>query len=308
MQTSSAPLAAARRQAGPGVWYPVMSGFLWGTGGLTGTAVSQFAGLSPVAVASYRLAIGGSLIVAFLAVGRQPVPRIQAAWIRIALVGSLAAIFQASYFAAVSLTSVALATLITIGTSPILVLTVERLTGRRRVDRLMLAAVCLALAGLVLLVGLPSGGFGASAVLAGCSLAVLAAASFAAMTLVVARPVPGLDGLTETGFGFTFGALMLLPFAQATDGLTFSPTLTSVALLVALGTAPTAMAYPLYFRGLRTAGAGTASVLALLEPLTGTLLAVLLLDDRLGGAGITGAALLGAAMLLSARASRADQA
>jgi hypothetical protein len=44
-------------------------------------------------------------------------------------------------------------------------------------------------------------------------------------------------------------------------------------LLIALGTGPTAVAYTLYFRGLRTAAASTGALLSLLEPLTGTILA-----------------------------------
>src|SRR5256885_1088068 len=175
------------------------------------------------------------------------------------------------------------------------------LTGRRRVDRRLVATVCLALAGLGLLVGLPSGGFGAGAVLASSGLAVLAASGFAAVTLVGGRPVPGLDELSTAGFGFTVGGLLLVPLAGATAGLGFRVDAWPIALVVALGTGPTAIAYTLYFRGLRTVPAGTAALMALLEPLTGALLAALVLRDRLGPAGIAGALLLGAAVLLAAK-------
>ena len=182
------------------------------------------------------------------------------------MIGVLAALYQSCYFAAVALTSVALATLVTIGTAPVIVLGVDRVTGRRT-GRLAPVAACLALAGLGLLVGLPSG-FAETAVLASAGLAVLAAAGFAAVTLVGARPVPGLDELTVTGFGFTLGGLVLVPVAAALGGLGFRPGPEAVGLLVALGVGPTAMAYTLYFRGLRTAAASTAALLALLEPLT----------------------------------------
>jgi DME family drug/metabolite transporter len=310
MSTSVAP---ARTRAG--VSYLVLSGILWGTGGLTGTLLRHATGLSPIAVAAYRLAVGGALIVLFLAGTGRPLPRGRAAWTRVAVIGLLAAGFQASYFAAVACTSVSLATLVTIGMSPALVLVAERVivgrhlgrtskaavTGRRRVDRWMLATLGLALAGLGLLVGLPSGGFSAGAVLASTALAVLAASGFATVTLVGSRPVPGLDELTTTGLGFTAGGLLLLPLAGATAGLGFHVAAGSVALVLALGTGPTAVAYTLYFRGLRTVAAGTAAVMALLEPLTGAVLAALLLHDRLGPAGIAGAALLGAAVLLAAK-------
>ncbi|HET6188674.1 MAG TPA: EamA family transporter [Trebonia sp.] len=84
--------------------------------------------------------------------------------------------------------------------------------------------------------------------------ALLAAADFATLTLIGASPVPGLDDLTVTGFGFTFGGLVLLPFA-AVSGLAFRPGPAAIGLLIALGTGPTAAAYTLYFRGLRGAPA-----------------------------------------------------
>ncbi|HEX9356926.1 MAG TPA: DMT family transporter, partial [Streptosporangiaceae bacterium] len=79
----------------------------------------------------------------------------------------------------------------------------------------------------------------------------------------------------------------------------FTPGPVTLGLLAALGTGPTAVAYTLYFRGLRSAPAGTAALLSLLEPLTGTVLAALILGDRLGPAGITGAAILAVALVLA---------
>ncbi|HEV2779313.1 MAG TPA: DMT family transporter [Actinophytocola sp.] len=274
----------------------VLSGSLFGTGGLLGSLLGRAAGLAPVAVAAYRLAAGSVLIIIFLALtgGLRRLPRGRAGLARVAGVGTLAAAAQGSYFAAVASTSVTLATLLTIGSMPVLVLLAERLTGRRT-GRRMLVSLPLALAGLGLLVGVPSDGSG---VLAGAGLALLAAAAFAALTVLGARPVAGMSELATIGFGFAVGGSLLAVVAGF--GLTFEVTGASVGLLVALAVLPTAVAYPLYFRGSRTVGAGTAAVLTLLEPLTGALLAAALLGDRLGAAGIAGAALLCAAMVLAA--------
>src|SRR5207302_1934811 len=117
-------------------------------------------------------------------------------------------------------------------------------------------------------------------------------------------PVPGLDDLTVTGFGFTIGGLLLMPLAQLAGGIAFRPGAAAIGLLVALGTGPTAVAYTLFFRGLRTAAASTAARLALLEPLTGAVLAALLLGERLNATGIAGAAIIGAAVILTVQADR----
>lgn len=307
MVISPSPLVAVRRQSRSGLLYLIIAGMLLGTGGLTGRLLSTATGLSPVAVASYRLAVGGALIIAFLTFTGRPLPRGRAVWSRIAVVGVLAAVYQACYFASISLTSVSLATLIAIGAFPVLVAALERATGRRRVDRRMLGTIGLALTGLGLLVGLPSGNFGAATVLASAGLAVVAAGGFATVSIIMARPVPGLDELTTTGFAFTVGGLLLMPVAGATVGLDFRPGRVAIGLLIALGTAPTAVAYTLYFLGLRSISASTAAVITLLEPLTGAILAAVLLGDRLGAAGIVGAVLLAAAVIIATATAPASR-
>jgi len=294
--------AAARRRSSTGLLYLVISGLLWGTGGLTGSLLGRTAGLSAMAVAACRLTVGGVLIVVFLTVTGRRWPAGRAAWTRITAIGLLAALFQSCYFTAVALTSVPLATLVTIGAAPIIVLGADRVTGRRT-GRFAAATTGLAVTGLGLLVGLPSG-FRETAVLASAGMAVLAAAGFAAVTLVGSRPVPGLDDLTVTGFGFTIGGLALMPLAQIAGGIGFRPSLAAIGLLVALGTGPTAVAYTLYFRGLRSAAASTAALLALLEPLTGTVLAAVLLGERLSATGIAGAAIIATAVILTVQANR----
>jgi DME family drug/metabolite transporter len=278
-----------------------LAGLLWGTGGLTGSLLGATAGLSPLWVAALRLLTGGALIVAFRVVPLRRWPSGRAAWARVGVTGLLAATFQAAYFSSVSLTSVSLATLVTIGATPVIVLAAELLLGRRRLDRSGVTRTALALAGLGLLVGLPSGGFSTVTVLDGAAMALLASAGFAALTLIGAAPVPGLGEETLTGLGFTAGGLLLLPLAACTGGLAVRPSLAALGWLAALATGPTALAYTLYFRGLRGAPASTGALLSLLEPLTATVLSVAFLGNRLGPAGIAGAVLLGAAVLSTAR-------
>jgi DME family drug/metabolite transporter len=287
-------------QKTPGLGYLVLAGTLWGTGGLTGSLLAHKAGLPAAAVAAYRLGTGGLiLVVALLLTGRR-FPRGRRAWTRIAVLGLLSGAFQASYFASVARVSVSLATLLTIGASPVLVLLAEAIGGRRRIGPRQLTTVALALAGLTLLVGVRHDGRDLTTMLAGAGFALLAAAGFATMTVIGTRPVPGLDDMAATGLGFSLGALALAPLA-ASAGLGFAPTPAALGLLVLLGVGPTAIAYAAYFRGLRTAPAGTAALMALLEPLVGTALAVLILGDRLSPAGMTGAALLITALALAAR-------
>jgi DME family drug/metabolite transporter len=291
-----APVLSARRPLA-GVPLLAVAGVLWGTGGLLGALLGAVSGLSPMAVATYRLTVGGVLLCGYLLLTGRRLPRTGAALRRVAAVGALAAAFQGCYFAAVSCTSVSLATLVTIGTAPVVVLVAERLGGRRASGRRTVTGACLALLGLGLLVGVPSEG---AAQLPGVLLAAAAGTGFAAMTLLAGRAVPGLDAPTTVGVGFVLGGVALLPVALLATpaGLAFDPTPATVGVLVALGAVPTALAYTAWFRGLLGAPAGVGAVLALLEPLTAAGLAALVLGDRLGWAGLAGAAVLFIALVL----------
>jgi len=111
--------------------------------------------------------------------------------------------------------------------------------------------------------------------------------------------VADLDGPATIGLGFTAGGLLLVVASSLVGGLGFTPTLGSVGLLLYLGWVPTALAYGLFFVGLRGVSATSAAVVAVLEPLTATVLGVLVLGQRLGFGGIVGAGLLCAAAVLA---------
>ena len=259
----SSTSTAARR--GSGVPLLVLAGVAWGTGGLLGSLLGRETGLSPLAVAAYRLGLGGLLVL--VAVGGHRARRAAAtvhssvapghrrpALRRIGVLAVLAAAFQACYFTAVSLTSVGLATLVTIGTAPVVVVAVETLRGRAR--RGSLPVVVLALLGLGLLVGLPTAAPDPLAALAGAAAAVVAGSAFATMTLVGAMAVPGLDAMVATGASFVVGGLLLAVPAAALGGPAFPTTLAGAGLLALFAVVPTALAYTAYFRGL---AAGTSA-------------------------------------------------
>ncbi|WP_445185834.1 EamA family transporter [Pseudonocardia sp. Cha107L01] len=317
MSSLSSPDAALRASGSrTDLYYVLSAGLLWGTGGLAGSLLGQVAALSPLAVATYRLAGGGLTVLAVLAVtGRLPRLR-RAGWLRVLSVGVLTATYQVCYFAAVAMTSLAVATVIAIGAAPVLVLTAEAVGERRRPGSASLVAIGLALLGLALLLGTsghPLTRAGGGSLALGVLLALGAAAGFGALALIGRRPVPGLDGPATIGVGFTAGGVLLAVAALVVGALTgghgfgghgfggleFAPTAASVGLLVYLGWVPTALAYGLFFVGLRGVSASSAAVVAVLEPVTATVLGVLVLGQRLGLGGMVGAGLLCAAAVVA---------
>jgi DME family drug/metabolite transporter len=270
---------------------------LWGTGGLAGSLLAARTGMQPVAVAAYRLLVGGLFMTAYAAGAGGGIgtwPRSRAALARVAVTGGLLAAYQTAYFAAVEATSVSMATLTTTVATPVLVTVGSAVLDRRWPAPRAVGSIAIAVGGLVLLLGSPGGGTSGNRVV-GTGLALLSALGFAALTLDRRAPLPGLSQDTMTGLGFLTGGLMLLP-AGLVSGMGLSPRIDTVGAVLFLGLVPTAVAYTGYFAGMRQAGAAAGVVAVLLEPLTATLLAVLLGRDRLDGTQMLGVLLVLAAV------------
>ncbi len=273
------------------------AGVLWGGSGSAGRMLNAVGHLSSMQVASARALIGGLGLVAVGALLRRPLPQGTPAFRRIGAMAALTVVFQACFFAAVSLGSISIATLVTLATTPVTV-TIVQAIRRHHVRASAVGIVALALAGLALLVGpSPAGG----PVLLVALLGAAAGVSFATMTLINAHPAPGGDPLSMTGVAFLVGGLALLAAAFALPGTPPVPwSAPLVGWLVVLGLVCTAAPYGLYFTGLLRASAALGALFALLEPLTATLIASLAFGERLTPAGWLGAALLVSAVAMAA--------
>ncbi len=301
------PIATERGlRRGGGIGWLALAGVTWGTSGTIGTLLRAASGLPFLAVAGYRVFVGGLLIAAFLLVTRGVrLPRTRAGWGRIAAIAAASAAYQFGFFSAIGYVGVAVATLVAIGATPLMVIAVEALTGWQRVTGRLALTLAVAGAGLILLVGTPAPtGAGLAGTLTGVGLALVASASFATISLLGARPEPDYHDATGTAAAFLLGGAVVLAVAGLTGGLAFTPTPPAVGLVLALGLVPSAVAYLSYFRGLRTQSSTTGSLVSLLEPLTATTLATVVLGERLTPSAAVGAGLLLSAVALTATASR----
>jgi drug/metabolite transporter, DME family len=270
-----------------GLLYVALAGVAWGTGGPTGALLFQYSGLNSTAISFWRL-FGGAvwLAIACRVLGRGPiVQQFVAAPLRYLLSGVGLAACQLGYFAAIPRVGVAVATVIALGAGPVFI----ALGARERITSALLIAVL----GLALLVS-GDGGSGHGSLL-GVVFSVLSAAGYA-LTTVLNRDQQ--DPITSAFLGFAAGAIILLPLAM-TGGLVPAPV--SWPLLAYFGLVPTALAYALFYTGLRAIRASTAAVIALIEPLLAAAIGVLAFDEHLTTLSISGAAVLLAAVLLQAR-------
>jgi DME family drug/metabolite transporter len=277
--------------------------------GTTGTAQAVGPGLDPLAVGASRIAVGGALLglfaLAAAAAGRIRL-RTGAGPGVVLLAGACVAVYQATFFAAVADTGVAVGTVVAIGSGPAFAgLFAGTLVGER-LTRRWVAATGLACAGVVLLV--LGGGAGGSVSAPGVGLALVSGAGYAGYAVASKRMLDA-GGAPEAVMASVFGvgAVLMLPLlAIVPAGGLVTPA--GVTLMLYLGAVPTALAYVLFARGLERTGASETTTLTLAEPLTAAALGVIALGERPGLAAAVGAALvLGGLAVLALRPTRQDQ-
>ncbi|MFD1935823.1 MULTISPECIES: DMT family transporter [Nonomuraea] len=281
-----------------GVLYVSVAAAAWGTGGAAGSLLFQSAGLGPVGVSLWRYLLGAVFLVTL--VRRRP-----SLHSRMLLVGAGMAVYQTAYFGAISFSGVAVATVVTMGATPVFTALGGRLFLRERLDRVGAVCVAAALVGLVLLTAEtvfggaddPARGtaIGDGGTPAGIGFGLVSAAGYAAVTLHSRRHHDDPYGTAVGGFGV--GALCLAPFALF-DGFLPQVTLPTIGLLVYLGAVPTALAYGLYFRSLSALKATTVSVISLGEAVGAAALGVLVFGERLTLLTAAGCLVLLAAVII----------
>ncbi|MFJ2033235.1 DMT family transporter [Streptosporangium sp. NPDC087985] len=311
-----------------GLLYVSIAATAWGTGGAAGALLHRAGGLGPVPVSFWRFAAGAVMLLLasrLFGLGRATdlkqttgleqnsdlersiglkrntgLGRVTGLG-RITVTGVAMAVYQTAYFAAIAESGLAVATVVTIGATPVLVAGGARLLLGERLGAAGLGAVAIALTGLAMLT---LDGGSATFSVAGIGWALLSAAGYAGVTLLN-RSSAGEPYATALG-GFVVGGLCLLPVALAQGLLPQGDPLGSWSAIAYLGAIPTALAYGLFFAGLAAVRATTAAVISLVEPVGAAIIGMLLLGERFTSQAVAGAALLLAAVGLLTLGERRD--
>lgn len=283
-------------RAGLGLAQVCLAGVLWGTGGLGVQVIRDHADMSVLAISAWRMAIAAGVLLVVLLALRQLATLaalVRAHPVRVVVTGCGTAAYQALYFGSVVAVGVSVSTVVSLGLAPVL-LTVAESVRRRSAPALgQLAVLALALAGLVL-VSLAAGAHepGPHPTL-GVLLAIGSGATYAATTEVGRSLAQGSAPLVLTTATTTVGGVALMACAGVTGSLaTGSGDATATLTLLYLGVFTMALAYGLFYAGLRTVAGSAAVIATLLEPVTAALAAAVWLDESLGAVGIVGMALI----------------
>lgn len=276
----------------------LLASVLWGT---TGTVAQQApAGSSQLLVGLSTFGFGG--LVLFLLDGRTAVlvVRDRAVTRLLATAATGVVMYAAMYYVAMSLVGVAVGNVLALGSGPVFAVLLELVVDRRPVRRGWVLATAVTVTGVACLAAAADAAPGSSPVL-GVVLALGAGLGYALYSWSGARMIVQGGHPSRSVMAAVFGlaSLGLVPaFALGSPG----PLLREQGLLVLayLAVVPMAFAYLAFGYGLRRLRASTATTLALSEPVVATLLALLVLGERLGVVSWAGIGLIVVGLVLVA--------
>jgi DME family drug/metabolite transporter len=246
-----------------------------------------------------RVLIGGATLLA-IATRRGPDARTpwRPPYIRSTVLGAVGvAVFQLGYFAAVARTGVAVGTVATIGSGPVLAGAIAAVRTRRSPTTSWLVGTAISVLG-VMTLGLV--GRDTSADPRGVVLAVLAGLGWAVFATVGKHQIDsGIESTASMAAVFCGGAVLMSPllFAHSPEWV---GTWSGVAVAAYLGVVTVGVAYTLYGFALRHLSAPTVITLTLLEPITAAVLGATLVHEGVRPAGWLGVALVVAGLAITA--------
>lgn len=272
----------------------VTASVLFGTSGTARSFAPDSA--SSLSVAGVRLMVGALPLLAYgLATDGRNRPRLRAEAVA---AGAAMALFQVCFFSAMEHSGVAVGTMLTIGSGPVIAAAIDTVAGRRPTGR-VLAALVAALAGLAMLVlGSPPEG-DTSFSFVGLFFGLGAGACYAVYTLLCKRLLDaGWSGTWTMAWSFVVAAVLATGFVVPSS-LEWLGTPSGPVTVGYLGLVTISAAYLLYARSLSRLTGSTVVTLTLVEPVTATSLGALVLDERITAVSWAGAAVVVAALVVA---------
>lgn len=281
-----------------GLFLIVLAAVLWGT---TGTAQALGpADADPIAVGVVRLSVAAPALMLVARMGRGTLESPRSTWKPIVLAGLAMAAYQPLFFLAVAETGVALGTVVTIGSAPLMTGLIARLFDNEIPSRGWWPATALGIAG-VALIGLSAKDVGTNP--GGILLALGAGLSFAVYIVTSRRVVVEMNPISGTAQVFVTAAVLSLPLLLWADS-SWIATQHGLVMAAHLGLVATALAYVLFSLGAQVTRSPSAATASLAEPLTATMLGVLLLGEQPGIVGWSGLFLIFAGLVTLGSAGR----
>lgn len=280
----------------------VLLGAIWGSSFLfMKVALDSF---SPMQLVAGRIVAGALTLLALLKVLKVQLPREPRTWWLLTFMGLIANLvpFLLIAWGQQYITS-AMASILN-STTPLFTVTFAAIAlAEERMNPLRALGVAIGFVGVVVIVGVDTGGS------IGGQLLIVAAAALYGVGFVFSRRTlagRGLSPLALPAGQLLVSSVVVIPLGVG-DALAFgAPDLggIEVACVLALGVLGTGVAFYLYYRLIEDVGATSASFVTYLIPVFGVFLGWLVLGERIGPNTMLGAAIVIGGITLAERARR----
>nr|WP_106785032.1 EamA family transporter [Lysinibacillus timonensis] len=258
-------------------WSPffvLFAAVLWGTTGTTQALAPET--VHPIAIGATRLAVGGLFLLGIVIVKGKF--NFQHWPIKTTIMASLCmALYQPLFFSAVSITGVAIGTVIAIGSAPIFSGLIEWVYLKVRPFKIWWFSTFLSIVGCLMLF-MNKESVNVDAV--GIVMSLGAGFAFASYTVISRELIAKQSSLSVVAVVFTLSGLFLSPLLFIFD-MSWIMSLQGIGVSLQLGIVATGIAYLLFAKGLTHISSSTAVTLSLMEPLTAALLGVLIVGEHL---------------------------
>jgi len=286
----------------------LVAAVLWGT---TGTAAALTPEVGSLAVGAAAMGVGGLLqAAAALRVMRAHRAGLTEQWRTLAVAGTAVAVYPMAFYSSMRLAGVAVGTVVSIGSAPVVAALIERVVDGQPLSRRWAAGTAAGVLGVLALAvsrtgeAEPATGTSGAHPVLGIALGLLAGLTYALYSWGAARMMRrGLPSRPVMGAIFGLGGVLLLPVLLLT-GAPIVETGHNLAIVAYLALVPMFVGYVLFGRGLSAVSASTATTLSLLEPAVAAVIAVLVLHEALPALGWVGMAILLASLVLLTADSR----
>jgi len=253
----------------------LLASVFWGTSGTAQTFAPEYA--SPAAIGAIRMS-GGGLVLFFYALLTNKLPDLRNWPIKISFYAALCiSAYQLFFFSAVRETGVAVATVVTMGSSPVLAGIMAWIAYQEKPGLSWYFATFLAIAGCALLL-LPEGETVVEPL--GILLSLGGGAVYALYALISKDLLQDRDAETVISVVGLLGGFILFPIL-VTNRPTWLLEARGLPVGLYLGIFSMALPYLLFNLGLTLVPVSNAMTLTLTEPLTAALLGIFLVGERL---------------------------
>ena len=251
-------------------------------------------------IALVRGAVGAAFLLLLARIRHTPIDKaaLRRRWKLLALSAAMMSFNWITLFESYRYTTVATATLCYY-MAPIFVTLASPFLLKEHLTVRKLFCVCMALAGMVFVSGVPQSGLPGPSEARGILLATCSAALYAGVILLnkYLADVPAYD---RTVLQLAVAAAVMVPYILLTEdlsALTFTPL--GIILLLIVAVFHTGWCYALYFGSMTVLPAQTVALFSYIDPIVAILLSALLLKEPLGWSGMLGAALVLGSTLVS---------